>query len=335
MNIRLAIGSSGGRATATLLFLVLLFGLLRIAGAASAPREDMLDVHFIDEKSGWASGRWGTVVGTNDGGHTWRRQSTGVDYTLAGIHFVDDKNGWAVGDKGTIIHTADGGKTWVKQHSPVPLFLMRVRFRNPQVGWIVAERTHILYTNDGGATWTVQFSDGDFILKSLAFADDKNGWAVGEYGHIYHTTDAGKSWVKQAGRYGMSEQTGEILGDNFLFDICAVDAKNAWVVGIDGYVARTEDGGASWHEIKTGAAKTQVFSVAASGGSVVIAGNGLLLTSGDNGASWKRAKTTPSADYGWFYRLASHRNGYVAVGWQGAIYVSDTKAENWQRAVYE
>ena len=114
-----------------------------------------------------------------------------------------------------------------------------------------------------------------------------------------------------------------------------MDVKNAWVVGIDGYVARTEDGGATWREVKTGTPKTQIFSIAASAGSIAIAGNGLLMTSIDNGANWKRAKTTPSADYGWFYRLTALRNGYVAVGWQGAIYVSDTKAENWQRAAYE
>ncbi len=316
---------------AVVLLALFMTSFATMAAAASSLTEDLLDVQFVDDNSGWASGRWGTVMHTSDGGRTWLRQRTGVDYTLASIHFADANNGWAVGDEGTIIHTADGGKTWVKQSSPVRLFLTRVHFRNAKVGWAVGEHTHILHTSDGGATWTIQFTSGDFILKSLSFADDNTGWAVGEYGFIFRTTNGGKTWVRQAGHYGMSEQTGEIVGGNFLFDVHAVNNRTAWAVGIDGYVVRTEDGGATWREINSGAPKTQLFAVSASSsGSVVIAGNGIMMVSTDAGHTWKHAKAEPTVNYGWLYRLARRPSGFAAVGWQGAIYLGDAGANAWR-----
>jgi len=315
---------------------IFLICVARLAVAGPVTREDLLDVQFIDDKSGWASGRWGSVIHTQDGGKTWKAQKTGVDYTLAGIYFTDANNGWAVGDGGTIIHTVDGGKVWTKQKSPVKLFLTRVHFRNAQVGWAVGERTNILHTEDGGATWSVQFTDGDFILKSISFSDDNNGWAVGEYGYIYRTIDAGKTWTRQAGHFGMSEETGAIDGGTFLFDVFAVDALNAWAVGIEGHVMRTQDGGVTWEELKTGAPKTPFFGVTATTtGTIAIVGSGVIFTSSDSGVTWKQIKGEPTVAYGWLYSVASRPSGFTAVGWQGAIYQSDVKAEAWRRTTYE
>jgi len=297
--------------------------------------EDLLSASFPTEKEGWVCGRWGTVLHTADGGKTWMLQSSGTENTLVSIHFVDPQNGWAVGEEGTILHTADGGKTWEKQKSPVPHYLMKVYFVTPSKGWIVGERTHILSTVDGGKTWNIQFKDEDFILKSISFCDELHGWAVGEYGFIYHTKDGGVTWKKQAGHFDISETTGGVEGGNFLFDITAIDPQTAWAVGIDGYVIRTLDGGKMWREVKTDAPKTQLFCVASNkAGTVLIGGNGTFLISTDNGKTWKNPKFEPPIIYGWFYgiaRLASTE--FVAVGWDGSIYLSDGKnpLSSWYR----
>lgn len=36
------------------------------------------DIHFVDDKEGWAAGDDGVVLHTIDGGATWERQATGV-----------------------------------------------------------------------------------------------------------------------------------------------------------------------------------------------------------------------------------------------------------------
>jgi photosystem II stability/assembly factor-like uncharacterized protein len=300
-----------------------------------AMSEDLLSASFPTEKEGWACGRWGTVLHTADSGKTWMLQPSGTENTLCSIHFVDPKNGWAVGEEGTILHTADGGKSWEKQKNPVPFYLMKVYFVTPLKGWIVGERTHILSTVDGGKTWNIQFKDEDFILKSISFCDPLHGWAVGEYGYIYHTKDGGATWMKQAGNFDISEETGAVEGGNFLFDITAVDSQTAWAVGIDGYVIRTVDGGKTWKEVKTGAPKTQLFCVSSNqAGTVLIGGNSTFLISTDNGKTWKNPKFEPPIIYGWLYGLA--RRGpseFVAVGWDGSIYLSDSKnpLSSWHR----
>lgn len=319
--------------------------------------DDLFDVSFPTENDGWACGRWGAVIHTVDGGRTWARQNSGTDYTLAGISFVDAQNGWAVGDHGTIIHTTDGGKTWAPQAPPritlagsagwqgrggtaavenVPLafFLMGVHFATAEKGWIVTERTHVLFTENGGETWTVQFSDEDFILQDVSFCDAQNGWAVGEYGYVYHTADGGRNWEYQAGIFDFSDETGDIIGGNYLFGVTAVDPDTAWAVGIDGYVTRTRDGGTTWEPVKNGFPKTHLFGVAAGqNGVVVIGGRSALLVSVDGGNSFRAAATEPPITYGWLFGFASRGNkGYAAVGKSQWVYLSGKDPGSWRMA---
>jgi photosystem II stability/assembly factor-like uncharacterized protein len=296
--------------------------------------DDLFSASFPNEKEGWACGRWGCILRTEDGGKTWSRQDSGTDYTLTSIHFVDPNNGWAVGDGGTIVHTKNGGKTWEKQQSPIPFYLMRVYFATPSKGWIVTEQTHILSTGDGGKNWIVQFKDQDFILKSISFSDPFNGWAVGEYGYIYRTTNGGATWKKQSGYFKLSDRTGDVEGGTFLFDVVSIDPQTAWAVGIDGYVIKTTDGGKTWKEVVTGAQKTQLFCIATDKkDTIFIGGKSTFLSSVDKGKTWKTPEFKPPIIYNWIYGLASRgRSGFIAVGGDGAIYLN--VSTSWQRVVY-
>ena len=318
------------------IFLILLL-LPGVQKAQQKIYDDLFSAVFPNEKEGWASGRWGCILHTADGGKTWVRQNTGTDLTLSSVFFVDPKNGWAVGEEGIIIHTKDGGKTWEKQKSPVRFFHMKVHFETTLKGWIASEQTHILYTEDGGKTWSIQFKDQDFILKSISFCDPLHGWAVGEYGYIYHTRNGGKTWERQAGEYGLSVSTGEIEGGTFLFDVVAIDPQTAWAVGIDSYVIKTENGGKTWREVKTGAPKTQLFCVGSNGEkTILIGGFGTFLFSGDKGRTWKAPEFKPPATYDWIYGIARRgHSGFVAVGGSGIIYLNEGKnSSTWNKVTY-
>lgn len=300
--------------------------------------DDLFSVTFPTENSGWACGRWGTVLRSDDGGNTWNRQKTGTDFTLTSIYFVDLQHGWAVGDEGTIIHTADGGKTWNLQKSPVHFFLMGVQFVTPSKGWIVTERTHILSTEDGGKNWNIQFKKDDYILKSVSFCDSFNGWAAGEYGLIYHTKDGGKTWIKEAGSFTISSSTGMVEGEDQLFRIVAVTPQTAWAVGIDGRVVKTVDGGKAWKEVKVPVPKNSLFCIAINNsGTVAIGGKRAFVWSVDGGTTWKSPEFKPAFTYGWLYGLTSRgASGFVAVGGGGAIYRHDGGKSSafWQRSNY-
>ena len=315
--------------------------------------DDLFDVSFPTESEGWACGRWGTVLHTSDGGKTWYRQETNTDKTLASIYFIDTRNGWCVGNSGTIIRTKDGGENWYRQKAPLvtfegtsgwfgeggtckienePLqtFLMGVHFASKELGWIVTERMLILNTTDGGEEWTVQFCGQDFIFQDVSFCDDKNGWAVGEYGFIYHTADGGKKWDKQAGMLDFSEETGDIIGGNYLFGVKAVSHSTAWAGGIDGYIVKTKDAGATWKQVK-GLPKTHLFGITVDKkDNVVICGRSTLLISSDGGKRFLIADTKPPVTYGWLFGTANRKGaGFVAVGKSQSVYLSENDLESW------
>ncbi len=293
---------------------------------------DLFSVSFPTDQIGFACGRKGAIFHTSDGGATWTPQQTGTKRTLSAIKFIDPQVGWAVGDGGTILHTKDGGKTWSQQKSPVDTFLMDVAFVNKQKGWAVTEKTTILYTDDGGNSWQVQFKDEDFVLKSISFVDERTGWAVGEFGFVYHTENGGARWTKQAGEFKFSAETGEMEGGTYLFHVLALDPKTVWVVGIDGHVAVTRDGGKSWQKVTKGVPRAQFFSIAADvKGALFIAGTGTLLASFDGGNTFKEVKTDPPVTYGWLYNVSPRgKAGMAVVGKIGWIYLSDPKGEAWR-----
>jgi photosystem II stability/assembly factor-like uncharacterized protein len=293
-------------------------------------KHDLFSVSFPSEGEGWVCGRLGTIAHTSNGGSNWTLQESGITYTLTSICFVDPKNGWVVGDGGTILHTQDGGKTWIPQKSPSPVFFMDVQFVNDHKGWIVGEGTTILHTEDGGNSWQIQFQDEDFILKSISFCDALNGWTVGEFGYIYNTKDGGETWQKQGGYFGFSEESGDIKGGNFLFDAVAISPLECWIVGIDGYISKTADGGVTWEKTENTIPRTHIFSIAVdSKESVMIGGNGLLMVNSGENQTFREFKTAPPITYGWIYGLSlrGHDGGFVAVGKGGRIYLSEaTKA---------
>ncbi len=80
---------------------------------APDPSPDLTDVFFIDTSRGWAVGRDGTILATNDAGQNWQPQSSGTKAWLYSVQFLNDGRGWAVGDDGTILATNDAGQNWI------------------------------------------------------------------------------------------------------------------------------------------------------------------------------------------------------------------------------
>jgi photosystem II stability/assembly factor-like uncharacterized protein len=118
--------------------------------------------------------------------------------------------------------------------------------------------------------------------------------------------------------------------------VCAIDPQTAWVAGIDGYVARTVDGGKSWQQIKASIPTTHLFAInSADGERVVLGGNATLLISDNEGGDFRELRAEPPITYGWIYDVAKRgAEGFVCVGKGGWVYLSDRQAGTWERAKY-
>jgi photosystem II stability/assembly factor-like uncharacterized protein len=101
----------------------------------------------------------------------------------------------------------------------------------------------IFHTTDGGATWTRQAETlTQDALVYIRAVDSLTAWVVGAqeggYGQIYRTVDGGETWNRKG-------DLGQIPNEG-LFDVDALDASTAWVVGGDNTILFTQDGGTTW-----------------------------------------------------------------------------------------
>ena len=84
-------------------------------------------VQFIDGQRGIATGEFGTVTTTTDGGATWQKgPKIPGDYYPYATWFADAQRGWSTGLGGVLLSTTDGGKTWQPMDNPVsvPLYAL-------------------------------------------------------------------------------------------------------------------------------------------------------------------------------------------------------------------
>ena len=119
----------------------------------------------------------------------------------------------------------------------------------------------LLKTVDAGKTWTLHklatasqehlsaedaVASQDPVLYDVQFLDDKNGWVVGEFGRICHTTDGGLTWTEQQGSL-IGGEIFDALDLPTFFGVQFTNLQNGVAAGLDGKIARTQDGGRPGH----------------------------------------------------------------------------------------
>lgn len=283
------------------------------------------DIHFLNSNIGWAVGRDGTILKTNDGGNNWAYQNSGINAQLMSVHFSDINYGWAVGGGGIILSTGDGGVNWVQQSSGSTEFLSSVFFIDSNIGWTVGGLwgiSTILKTTNGGSNWIPQTSGTNEWLQSVFFVDVNTGWTVGSGGIILNTTNGGNNWNPQ------SSGT-----NNELYSVYFVDANIGLAVGDAGTILKTTNGGSTW-SIKNSGTSIGLKSVYfinnnigwAVGHDMGANGEGTILKTNDGGNTW----TTQIIDQNWFtsvYFTGPNIGWTACVG--GSISFTDNGGASW------
>lgn len=218
------------------------------------------DVQALDAEHAVVVGYGGKILLTADGGFTWTQASSGTNKALYRVRFVDANNGWASGQQGLILHTTDGGKTWRPQKSGTNVYLFSLYFLDQNRGWAIGDKSILTETSDGGTTWTLRkvssaaqkqvsaaeaIASEDPVLYDVHFVDAKSGWVVGEFGKIFHTIDGGQSWTEQEQSL-LGQEVVDLLDLPTFFGVRFTDNQHGLAAGLDGKIARTQDGGASW-----------------------------------------------------------------------------------------
>lgn len=328
-----------------------LLALLVLGGCAtqSAPRDytlsalnsgstvSMRGLSVVDANTVWASGTAGSVLRTLDGGRSWSvsRPDTTTGTDFRDIEAVDANTAYALsaGEKARIYKTTDGGRTWALQftNTEAAAFFDCLDFWDARNGIAMSDplgRRFVLLRTEDGMTWRqipaqahpatlegeAAFAASGTCLVTAGRQRAYLATGGGPQARVFVTNDRGTTWsvaatplpggIQSAGVFTLAfkdENTGLALGGDYL------KPDSQYVV------ARTQDGGRSWHAV----GKTSYVSGAAfvpRTNTVVAVGIKGARISHDAGATWLAVDTL---EYN-AVQFAADGTGY-AVGPRGRI----------------
>lgn len=173
-----------------------------------------------------------------------------------------------------------------------------VFFSDSSDGWIVVsdpDRYHLLYTSDAGNTWSERtIPEG---TSRTFFVDENTGWALvlqvrskdNASTYLFRTRDGGRTW-KQTQKMPFARCDGEKCA--LVSGMAFSDSFHGWLIGEESAgvagVWETSDGGKSIRQLKETCIPDLPRGVYANNdGRVWIFGNYFILSSSDNGKTWK------------------------------------------------
>jgi len=262
-------------------------------------KDNLFDVAFADANVGWVVGDNATIAKTTDRGLSWSRQMSASVAEYRGIHVANSSTAWVAGGDttgGVILKTVDGGSVWTPQNTGTVLPLYSVSFADDLRGWAVGKGSTILATVDGGTTWTVQANPDTTTLRAVHAVSQTNAFAVGDNpafwsktpdnrdtliqlpARVLRTVDGGATWTSTA------------LSDADIFpslDVRMIDSQRGYIVGRNGFIHKTADGGNSWTpvDIKVTSNLNSLYFATSMAGSIV-SDFGRIYSSVDGGDSW-------------------------------------------------
>ena len=206
-------------------------------------------VYFIDKNIGFVI-KGSNILKTADGGVTWTTVysvSYGPTIPINSMTFTSQSTGWVVGESGLCLKTIDGGNTWTYIPTSTSFPLKKISFKDLSNGVIVGDFGSIYYTANGGNTWTAvnTFNGGNYpTFLSLSFVPNTtNVWAIGvkaSNGFIAKSINSGITWSE------VSLGIAQIPANTTFNDITFTTINDGFIVGDNGTIFRTTNGGVSW-----------------------------------------------------------------------------------------
>lgn len=252
----------------------------------SNSQETLLDVSFINEFEGWTVGFYGIVLHTSDGGESWSRIYSDSIKTFSSVQFHDSNLGWIASHSGDIYRTMNGGISWTKTYENSGLRLTSMNFLNANIGYAAGQKSgksYILKTIDGGLNWQVSFLRNSSFSITEIFVLDEYKCFVSINDELFRTTDGGQSWeqktssgiirgidfVNDSVGYAVAETYFMLIyktidaGENWIviqhslpfhmYDTKFLDSEHGYIIGTNGKIIVTYDGGNSWTGENSGA----------------------------------------------------------------------------------
>ncbi len=219
----------------------------------------------------------------------------------------------AVGERGTILFSLDQGRSWQQATLATQrqATLTGVAALNENVLLAVGHDGWKLRSADGGATWHEVAFDGELgePLLDVWSANGQDVFALGSFGKFYESADSGHTWSAR-----------EMTADGWHLNGMGGDRNGQqMLVGEQGLVLRSEDGGRNWETLAP-FYNGSLFGVARLSDElwVTYGMRGRVFLSADFGESWTQVELGHShALYG--HVLLPNGAGVMLVGADGSM----------------
>jgi photosystem II stability/assembly factor-like uncharacterized protein len=204
-------------------------------------------VQMVTANLCYACGDNATFAKSTDGGETWDIQSPaaglflGYYRSLHALNFLDSNYGMVCGDSGRVIKTTDGGKSWkVFEIGDKNSKLLSIAVIDTNIAIVVGSEGFLKHTTDGGKSWRTYILE-KFVNFTTVRELRPDFITLGGYeGTLLVSRDSGNSWSNIPITVAGKRIAENIYGHLF------TDENNASVIGENGFVCTTTDGGNSW-----------------------------------------------------------------------------------------
>ena len=283
----------------------------------------------FDGARGYAAGRLGTVLLTDDKGLDWRGARTGTTVELTQLSVPAPGTVIAAGDC-EVIRSDDGGVTfaalpWISSASACPAPVAALDFADAQNGYLVLANGAVRATGDGGLSWndrmgipqTVSDAGAPDAPLAASFSGLRTGLAVTSGGVVYRTFDGAATWKPVSS------------GHPPLRTVVWASGATAYAAGDGGMVLRTVDGGATWSQLTSVPADVAMIRCASVLDCIAVAADGRsVLRTRNGGVTYSQA---PSGDRRLFAAAFASPSDLVAAGEAGSTAVSSDGGLTWSR----
>lgn len=179
----------------------------------------LMDIWFENEEQGWASGAYGVLLHTHNGGREWQDWSHNVgnvdELHLNGVTGATDGTLYLASEWGTVFRSTSDGHTWETLETGYEGSFFGV-ITNPVTNTVFAYglRGTIYRSTDGGETWEAMQSKARASLFGATAHQDGTVIFVGQGGQATLTRDDGDTFTalpqhSRAGLHGIAP-----LGEN-------------------------------------------------------------------------------------------------------------------------
>jgi photosystem II stability/assembly factor-like uncharacterized protein len=272
----------------------------------------------------YASGTFGTLLKSTDGGASWEGIVTGLTLDLRRVRLAGSADRIVVGGGCSLRRSDDGGNTFERlpftaSDAICPSALAAFTFASSGVGYLALANGSVLSTADGGRTFSRRTPVPSGTVTDLLCTSETTCFAGTANGQIQRTNDGAVSW-------GLVAQIGVQLNG-----LEQADANTLYAVGQAGVAYKSIDSGATWERrVVTGVPTADLMSIRCTGSDTCLIATrdgSRVVRTADGGETFTSA--VAPAESAFAVELATATRG-LAVGRVGNAVVSDDAGGTWR-----